>query len=659
MNVITNLTNIKFSHDVLRLLEKGPNYALSQKIPNQSDILATFENFFNFLDGFEFNTNFSSFSKDHFRTKLKCLALDYVKHSKGIKLPKWQNIAIKKLKAHKNIIISKPNKGNGIVIMYKEHYYAKMDEILSDTSKFKALSEDTTTKIENRLIRRLRDLFNSGQISDDFYKKVRPTGSVPGVMYGLPKVHKDGTPLLPILHTIGTPCYLLAKQLCDILSPLCQSSRRLTDSFSFVKQVNSLSFTFPVTMCSFDVSSLFTNVPLDETISIAIDRLFAEGHDTMGMSKDTLSYLLCTAAKDCCFVFNGHFYCQLDGVAMGSPLGPVLADIFMIHFEECFVSNWLKDRICAFFRYVDDTFVVFRNPLDIDLFLQHINSCHSNISFTFELESDDTIPFLDTSIHKFFNLGESQFYTTSYKKPTFTGLYTRFDSFCPERFKSNLVYILLLRAYNICSRRSDFWKEVSTIKEWLLQNGYPIPFIKGIIHSFHQRVMISPEAVVPHVEKKKLFLSLPYLGVFSKNFKYELTHLISECYPQVQILCVFNSYKLFKFFPFKDVIDKLKRSNVIYRIDCKQCNVFYVGKTERRLSDRVKEHMGALHKHYLRSAAADHCHSSGHEMDWANICVIDSNCNRSSLLVKETLAIKQLKPPLNNTESSIPLKLFT
>ena len=503
--VITNLTNIKFSCDEIKLLEKGPNFALSQKISNESDILASFELFYNSLSAFTYNDNFSSISRDHFKTKLKCLALDYCKFSKNIKLPQWQSRAIKKLKSHKNVIFCKPDKGNGIVILYKEHYYTKMGEILSDGSKFQELSKDHTVKFEGKLQWRLRDLLKSGQITKGFYDKVRPSGSVPGVMYGLPKVHKSGTPLRPILRTIGTPGYALAKELCDILSPLCVNSHRLSDSFSFVNSVNDLSFSFPVTMCSFDVSSLFTNVPLEETIEIAINRLFSEGHDTHGMDRATISSLLQFAAKDCCFIFNNRFYCQIDGVAMGSPLGPVLADIFMIKFEERFISLWLKDRICAFFRYVDDTFIIFHNSLDITCFLNHINSCHPNIKFTFELEENDSIPFLDARIYKVFSEGYSCFYTGPYKKPTYTGLYTRFDSFSPQRYKSNLIYILLLRAFNICSKRADFWKEVSAIKERLLQNGYPIPFIRDVIARFHQRVMISPKVLVPTVNKKEIF----------------------------------------------------------------------------------------------------------------------------------------------------------
>ena len=261
------------------------------------------------------------------------------------------------------------------------------------------------------------------------------------------------------------------------------------------------------------------------------------------------------------------------------------------------------------------------------------------------------------SMHKVFIDGHTKFYMAPYQKPTFTGLYTHFDSFCPSRFKSNLVFILLFHAFHICSRRADFWKEVSAIKQRLLLNGYPIPFLKDIIRNFHDCVIISPKALVPTVPRKKLFFCLPYIGKFSEHFKCDLLGVISDCYPQIDIQCVFKSYKVFNCFNFKDRTGIFKRSNVIYRINCLSCNAFYIGKTERRLGDRIKEHVGALHKPNLRSAAADHCLASGHDMDWANISVIDSDPIRSRLLAKETIAIKKLKPSLNNTESSILLKL--
>ena len=112
---------------------------------------------------------------------------------------------------------------------------------------------------------------------------------------------------------------------------------------------------------------------------------------------------------------------------MGSPLGPVLANIFMCHFEEKWIMN-SSDCPNVWFRYVDDTFTLFRNKDTAIKFLHYLNSRHDNIQFTIEFENDQQIPFLDVSIKR---LDNNSFSTSIYYKKTFTGLYTKWDSFTP------------------------------------------------------------------------------------------------------------------------------------------------------------------------------------------------------------------------------------
>ena len=137
-------------------------------------------------------------------------------------------------------------------------------------------------------------------------------------------------------------------------------------------------------MCSFDVSSLFTNVPLDETIQICLDKLYALP-DPPTLPRSVLKVLLEFATKKSHFIFNGQYYDQIDGVAMGSPLGPVLANIFMCHFEEEWVFN-NNARPSIWFRYVDDTFTLFDSKNTATQFLHYLNNCHANIKFTVEFE---------------------------------------------------------------------------------------------------------------------------------------------------------------------------------------------------------------------------------------------------------------------------------
>ena len=87
-------------------------------------------------------------------------------------------------------------------------------------------------------------------------------------------------------------------------------------------------------MTSFDIDSLFTNIPLNETIDLCTKKLFQGKRKYKGLTKSEFKTLLSFAVKDSFFLFNGKYYKQLDGVAMGSHLGPSLANVFLSHWEE-------------------------------------------------------------------------------------------------------------------------------------------------------------------------------------------------------------------------------------------------------------------------------------------------------------------------------------
>ena len=162
------------------------------------------------------------------------------------------------------------------------------------------------------------------------------------------------------------------------------------------------------------------------------------------------SYLLVFATRRSHFVFDGQYYDQVDGVAMGSPLGPVLANIFMCHFKDKWVKN-SSDCPNVWFRYVDDTFALFRIKDTAIKFLHYINNRHDNIQFTTEFENNQQIPFLDVSIKR---LDNNPLSTSIYRKKTFTGLYTKWDSFTPRKYKINLIRTLTYRCLRICSSSS-------------------------------------------------------------------------------------------------------------------------------------------------------------------------------------------------------------
>ena len=154
---------------------------------------------------------------------------------------------------------------------------------------------------------------------------------------------------------------------------------------------------------------------------------------------------------------------------MGSPLGPVLANIFMCDFEEKWVMN-NGARATIWFRYVHDTFTLFNNKGTAVQFLSYLNSRYKNIQFTIEFEQDHEIPFLDVLIKRHLN---NSFSTSIYRKKTFTGLYTQWDSFTPRKYKINLIRTLTYRCLRIFLSPCLLQAALDDLKRHLSRNGYP------------------------------------------------------------------------------------------------------------------------------------------------------------------------------------------
>ena len=171
----------------------------------------------------------------------------------------------------------------------------------------------------------------------------------------------------------------LAKWLASILQPVLKrfSSHCISDSFTFAKTMQNLDIDPNAFMCSFDLSSLFTNVPLDEPIKICSNALYDDSDLQPVIPKDAFVELMKSATSSVEFSFNNTMYKQTDGVAMGSPLGPALANIFVRYYQEKLFSQTQKPP--TYFRYVDDTFTIFDHEAEADEFLIKLNCLHPSL----------------------------------------------------------------------------------------------------------------------------------------------------------------------------------------------------------------------------------------------------------------------------------------
>ena len=170
-----------------------------------------------------------------------------------------------------------------------------------------------------------------------------PSGSAPPRINGTPKMHKfSSSGLFP-----------------KLLSPLVPNDYSWKDTFSFVSQIKKANLSKKC-LVSYDVTSLYINIPLQETIDIAVNLIFNH-NPNLNITRKELKKIFLFATSQTHFIFNSKFYNQIDGVAMSSPLAPVLANIFMGFHE----SKWLKEynlnRPKFYFRYFDDILAAFDN----------------------------------------------------------------------------------------------------------------------------------------------------------------------------------------------------------------------------------------------------------------------------------------------------------
>ena len=470
----------------------------------------------------------------------------------------------------------------------KAPYFSRTaTEILSDSTKFEKIGAidftATVTKTEKQLRSKMLGMRKSGQLTEDQYEAIRPLGSQLPRLYGLPKIHKHNFPFRPILSMSNSPQEKLAKWLLVILQPAVKLYTKycVKDSFTFALEMKSLNAPSEnVVMTSYDVTSLFTNVPVKEAIKISADYLYSVDNPCQPpITRSVFIELMELATIGVEFVFGDTLYKQIEGVAMGSQLGPSLANIFLgFHEEKLFA---VVQPPLYYRRYVDDTFVLFASNKESALFHERLNSMHNSLKFTSEGETQNKLAFLDVLVER----SQNRWITTVHRKSTFTGQYMHWSSFAPRQRKLDLIHTLTLRALSICSP-SRLDSELQQVEKILVDNGYPLEVVKFHI-SKRTSIFTSERPFGPH--PCPLYVKLPWIGERSIIFEKQLQDSVKLCFGPASLRVCYSTKPLMKF-AIKDPLPTLARSNVVYMFEC-LCEKRYVGRTEQRLADRITQHV--------------------------------------------------------------------
>ncbi|XP_021964253.1 uncharacterized protein LOC110859600 [Folsomia candida] len=409
--------------------------------------------------------------------------------------------AIKSIKQNKDIVIGKADKGNCIVVMNKTDYHAKMEEMISD-GPYTQLPHDPTETYSKKVEIVCNKLLLQNKITKAEYGRFIVKDARSPIIYGAPKIHKDNCPLRPSVDFRKSPTYKIAKYLSQILKTLSKDHHyTIKNSFDFVKQVKNIKIHRGDVKASFDVKSLFTTVPIPETliyIKEQLDQKYEESADKL--SKNDIMELLKICLSSTYFQYKDMYFHQKGGTAMGSPISPIVAELFLQMLEMKIIH---QNRDIRFWRrFVDDAFIIAKGR-KLKSILDKLNNFNPAIEFTLEEEKNGKLAFLDTMLYDKID-GKIGHYV--HRKPTHTNKYLDYQSFHPNAHKISVCDTLLRRAIILCDD-DHVNEEIEFVTNTLKSNGYPNKMIQRRLQIVKEKISHPQE---PSEIQKRVIL--PWAG---------------------------------------------------------------------------------------------------------------------------------------------------
>ena len=449
-------------------------------------------------------------------------------------------------------------------------------------------------------------------------------------LYGLPKIHKPGFNMRPIVSNNNAPMENIAKFLVSTFNNLIPPiGLYVNNTYEFVDKLISQNINNTEIMVSFDVVSLFPSIPIPETLVIL--KKWLQHQHLSSKEVDTYMDLTTMCMNLNYFQFDYQFYKQDSGSAMGQSLSPFIANLFMADLESRLNNSTMFPRFWV--RYVDDIFAIIKKD-NLIPFLNLLNLQHQSIKFTMEEDKENKLPFLDILVHR----EEIRFTLKIYRKPSTTMRFIPENSFCNNRHKTASFNSMIYRACNIPMEPKHFDEEINYIKDIAIFNGFNVKLVDSIkSKQLARKKLKSCTTLLPIDEKEpvrrhKIIYYPKITNQISKIFKSHNIELVN--YSNSKLGQCLGSTK-----------DKIIDNNLkpgIYEISCKDCNGIYVGQSKRPVKARFKEHL--LHVKNIepkKSSVAAHILETDHRIEFDNLKLIKQVTDQRKLDAWESLLIQQ------------------
>lgn len=336
------------------------------------------------------------------------------------------------VKQNPEIFVSTSDKGSKTVVSYKEQYNEKLTQLLDDTTQFQPLKSDPTGVNERKNNRLVMALFKQGHINEHTRKMLTTRTSNPARLFGQIKAHKEGHPVRPIVSTINSPSYKLARYLATILKISYKDSPyNVPHAREVLKRVKKVKIPDDQVLVLFDVVNCFGNIPAKMAIEL-VERDFEKVALHTKIPKKIFINLLSFCMLECNhFVFEGKHYQLLLGMFMGSSLAPILVERAI---EEAISSSLKTVGLTPIFwlNYVDDHLSPIPRAL-VNRLHEELNAFDPHIKFTIEVETNNCINFLDVTLVR----EGARISYKSYSKPIASNRLINYFSAHPAHMKNN------------------------------------------------------------------------------------------------------------------------------------------------------------------------------------------------------------------------------
>lgn len=642
---VVNKSPYALSTNEEMLLANGLKYQVIPREPPLLDIVASVETAIKYLP-------------NEVKSCLRGEISEVFKGAQYLKtrLPRGEYKIINDLKKS-SLVFLEPDKGKGTVVLDKESYRDAAIEHLSsgNYAKFKPRAKFPVDSLQRRVKEGLRELKRDGLISELEYKRLIVDNPVMPSFSCMPKTHKPGNKIRPVVSNVNTPTSKISEWLVQKFRKFkAPENMSVKNSFEMAKIMSGFQIDDDELLVSFDVEALFPSVPLEEAFEMC--KGWISSQDISDDEARLCVGLMGIVLKQREIEFDGEYYKQLSGLFIGNNLSSIITEVFLGRIEMEIKKLYWFPRL--WMRYVDDILCIIPKK-DVQMVLAKANALHPSLKFTHEIEVEGSLPFLDTRLIR----NEGKIEIDVYRKPTDAPLCIPNHSHHHYSHKFATFESNVFRLCNLPLNQDRKRKELNYLMRMATINGYESGLVEKIYRKHEKRVSMQRITTLTPLEKQRRVVCQDLNGRESIKtailpFYSPLTFKIEKILKRRRInVCYTNRGKL------KDVLSngKNKRPRVeqagIYEIPCSECESVYRGQTKRRIETREKEHDRAIKfKQVGISSVAKHCIEEGH--DRGEIRLLKKVDDHFKLDAYESIYIAKCDNLMNVGEPPMTSKLF-